>query len=464
MNSQTAAILRHLTLLRFEDLPPEVLTVAKRNILDTLLVGRAGARAEGLEAMVSLAQGEAKPGLCTVWARDGRLPPAYAAQINAMAAAALDFDSLCLTAHTDCVVVPAAIAAAETSGASGKALLTAYVAGTEIIARLSRAAVPPQKGWTHTSVFGVFGATLAAARLFGLSDTETTHAFGISLSLAAGSQQSNIEQTLTKRLQPALAARNGIFAALSARAGITGPACVLEGKAGLWALYQKGCADRLLDGLGHEYVLLQTGLKEYPVCACSHAAIEACLGLTGGRGLREDDIERVDVTVTPFMTDMVGGAFDPSQNPVVAAQFSIRYAIAAALLRGHVDLSDLTFDAITDASIKRLADRIRVHTDQSNGGEVEPATVCLKLAGQDERTLTVNVIPGSPAAPLSADAFLTKLRACERAQPFDARLGGLPALQRTVQRLEELGDLKQLGALLGGGSSQAGRSSTATNQ
>ena len=363
-----------------------------------------------------------------------------------MAAAALDFDSLCLTVHADCVVVPAAMAAGQAVRASGREVLAAYVAGVEFMARLSHASVPPQRGWTHTAVFGVFGAAIAAARLLGLSPDETANAIGICLSLAAGSQQSNIEQTLTKRLQPALAARNGVFAAQAARAGITGPGASIQGKAGLWALYQPGEHERLVGGLGRDYLMLETGLKKYPVCACSHAAIEACLRLTQGEALGAGDIDRVEVTLTPFMAYMVGGEFDPTQNPVVAAQFSVRYAVAAALLRGHVDLGDLANDAIHDPQATELARRIVVHVDQNASGEVAPATVRFASARDGDRTLTVDAMSGSVAAPLSNDDFAAKLAACDRILPLAN--DGFATLRQRIEWLEDVDDIAAVAALL----------------
>lgn len=449
MDDVTAEVLRYVGALRYEDLPGPVIAAAKRNILDTLMVARAGAKADGLDAIVAMAALDAGEGASTVWCRGGGWPATYAAQINAMAAAALDFDSLCLSVHADCVVVPAALAVAEGERQSGKAFLAAYVAGAEVAARLSHASVPPQKGWTHTAVFGVFGAAVASARLLGLSQAKIADAFGICLSLAAGTQQSNIEQTLTKRLQPAIAARNGVFAAQAARAGITGPASVLEGKAGLWSLYQQGDCDKLIGDIGRAYVMLRTGLKKYPVCACSHAAIEACLTMTESRPVPETAIEAVELTLTPFMAYMVGGKCDPALNPVVTAQFSARYAVACALLRGHVNLSDLSLGAIGDAAVKRLADRIVIHTDPGGDGEVAPASVRLKLSGQRERALTINVVPGGPSAPLTDEDFDTKLKDCEAANPFDSSDVGFAALKDAVACLEDLDDLGELAGLLG---------------
>lgn len=448
MDDAATRLVDFATSVRYEDLSPNVVAAAKRNILDTLMVACAGAQAEGVDALVRLAEREAAAGECSVLTRSRRLPAAYAAQINAMAAAALDFDSLCLTVHADCVVAPAALAVAEEQRQSGRAFLTACIVGAEIVARLSRASISPQKGWTHTAVFGVFGAAAASARLAGLSQRQLANAFGICLSLAAGTQQSNIEQALTKRMQPALAARSGVFAAYAAQAGISGPISVLEGKAGLWALYQNGDREKLIAGLGRDYVMLETGLKKYPVCACSHAAIEACLFLTGGQPLIPEQIERVEVTLTPFMSYMVGGAFDPASDPVVSAQFSVRYAVGVALLYGRLGLPDLDLDAIKNPDVKRLADRIVIHTDELVTGDVAPAVVCLKLKGGKAHAVTVDAMPGSATAPLSEAEFDAKLRACALATQGMQNGNRIQRLRALIGHLEDIDDLGSITELL----------------
>src|SRR6188474_297528 len=100
------------------------------------------------------------------------------------------------------------------------------------------------------SISGPFAAAATAAKLLKLDATATRHALGIALSQAAGTQQSNIEQALTKRLQGALSARSGVFSAQLAQRGITAPREAIEGKFGLFALYQEGNPLKILDGLG----------------------------------------------------------------------------------------------------------------------------------------------------------------------------------------------------------------------
>ena len=241
MKDLTAELVDFALSLRLDDVPPSVVAAVKRHILDTLVVARPAADADGVELMLRWAQAELAAGTATVWSHDCQLRPGPAAFVNAMAAAALEFDTLCLSVHADNVIVPAAFAIAEDRRANGELFLGACIVGTEIMARLAHASVPPQKGWNHTAVFGVFGVALAVASLAHLTAKQAANAFGMCLSLAAGTQQPNFEQRLTKRMQPAFAARSGIFAVEAAQHGITGPACSDRGKGrALGPLYQAG--------------------------------------------------------------------------------------------------------------------------------------------------------------------------------------------------------------------------------
>ena len=159
--------------------------------------------------------------------------PANAALANGTAAHALDYDDMCFVslAHPSAPLVSAALAAAELAGASGAALLDAYVVGFELEGRLGRAMNPRhyQRGWHCTSTLGTIGAAAAASRLLGLDARPTGHALAIAASEASGLKENF--GTMVKPLHAGLAARNGVLAAQLAqgrhdreRGGDRGPA------------------------------------------------------------------------------------------------------------------------------------------------------------------------------------------------------------------------------------------------
>jgi 2-methylcitrate dehydratase PrpD len=395
--------------LRYRDLPAEVVEAAKRQVTDTLAVAWAGSNAQSIDCVRAvIAQAGGTP-QSLVWCFKDRLPATQAAFVNGMLTAALDFDTLHDRAnvHSDGVVLPAVMALADARGASGAQVITALVAGGELMVRLGLAA-PASKGWFYSSVFGSLGAAAASANLLGLDETRTLHALGIALSQASGTQQPLLERSLTKRLQTAYAARAGVEAALLAESGVTGPGQPLEGACGIQALYT-GLNASLLQGLGQYYASLGMTFKKYPSCMCNHAPIEATSQLVAQTALRAADVETVNVTVSQFMHRLTGGPFEPGENPQVSAQFSVRYSVASVLLRGRFETQDIEPRAILDPAVLSLAAKVQVGV---NGSSERFGPAQLEVRAKDGRAhkVVIQGPPGTPTSPLSQTELLSKIR------------------------------------------------------
>ncbi|WP_311969407.1 MmgE/PrpD family protein [Pseudomonas baltica] len=429
--SITQQIARAAMGLSVERLPGGLLNSAKDLIGDLLLAAAAGQAEPSSRAFSAAITGA--PGTSRLWfSQTGALAPADATFANTLSAAALDYDSLNGAVHADLVTLPAAWAAAEHCQRSPQDMLVAYIAASELVSRLSRCAQGPGKGWSATALYGGIGAALASGLLLRLIPEQLVHALGLAALQAAGSQQANVEQTLAKRLQPALAARHGVQAALLAQAGATAPIQALEGRFGLRALYQPGDDTRLLDGWGERWQLLDTATKRYPVCACSHAAVQALLDLRQREPFESDEVLEVTALISPFMARLVGGAFNPAGDLQVVAQFNLQYQLASVLLRGPLTLQHLTRDAVLDAAA--WVTRIKVEIDAGNQQELAPASVRVRLRDGQVLSCTCRYLPGSAQAPLSVAERLAKARECgQRAQPaFDG-----------IALFERLADLDQ---------------------
>lgn len=398
--------------LVFDDIPASVINKAKELIADTLIVAAAGK-----SQATSIAIGRAvapSSGNSRVWFADRqqRWSAMDATFLNTLHAGALDYDSLNGAVHADLVTLPAAWAVAEQYARSPRALMTAYVAASEMVSRLSRCSTGLSKGWSGTSIYGGIGAALASGLLMGLDVARLTHALGLAAVQAAGTQQANVEQTLAKRLQPAFAARNGVFAAVLAETGATAPRQALEGKFGLRALYQPGDDQSLLAGWGSQWQILDTALKRFPVCACSHAAIQALLDLKAQVGFSMDQVGAVVASISPFMHRLVGGDFNLQGDLEVVAQFNLRYHLASVLLRGPVSLRDLRPEQLLDARIQAIIPRIRLQIDVDNHHELAPASITLTLKTGQVFEQVCDALPGAPQAPLTAGQWSAKAREC----------------------------------------------------
>jgi 2-methylcitrate dehydratase PrpD len=209
----------------------------------------------------------------------------------------------------------------------------------------------------------VFGAAAAAAEAVRLDAAETRHALGIAFIQASGTQQANIEPSLTKRMLSAFAARAGVYAATLAKRGITAPSEVIEGPFGLYQLYQDGDPERLLDGLGERYDNANLSVKKYPSCGCNHTAIEAMLKLVCEYDLKPEDVKSIEVTIGPYLHRIVGGPYDPSGDPQVAAQFSILYSVACVLVRRRLGLEEIEEPAARDPMIGAQIPKISLRVE-----------------------------------------------------------------------------------------------------
>ncbi len=431
--------------LRYEDLPESAVRSAKRLLLDTLAVAWAGSSADGIAALQGYAAKQGGAPQSRLWATGNHVPAPQAALVNGALAAALDFDSVHdeATVHADIVVVPAVLAIAELENLDGRQFLTAYVAGDELLVRLGLA-IKTHPGWFYTSALGVFAAAAAAGRALRLDAVGIQNAMGIALSRAAGTQQALVERATTKRLQSAFAARDGAEAALLAQCGVTAPAQMFEGACGFESLYTALDHDRILDGLGRDYLFSSLTLKKYASCFCNHAAIEASLDVVSRQGVRAAEVESATVRISPFMARLVGAEFTPGGNPQVSAQFSVQYSVASSLLRGRFAVGDIHPDAVGDAEVGALARRIRVEVDLAQTGKFVPATVTVKTKQGRQVEATATVLPGTPDQPLSDEEHRAKIAGCfaSGARPMPPKQ--VEALVERIQSLEALPSMRDL--------------------
>src|SRR2546425_2599177 len=222
--------------------PVEALRRAAIAVCDTVGVILAGVAEPASNILRRTITGECR-GPCHLLGTADRTSAAEAALANGVAAHAHDYDDMCFVsmAHPSCALVPAALAAADSSDAPGRTVLNGYIVGFELECRLGSVMNPQHyhtRGWHCTSSIGTLGAAAAAARLLGLRHEQIAHALGIAASLACGLKE-NIG-TMTKPLHAGIAARNGVVSALLARSGFTSSEDALTGLQGYLAAMDSG--------------------------------------------------------------------------------------------------------------------------------------------------------------------------------------------------------------------------------
>lgn len=431
MTSLTPELAARAAALRLDDLPAAVRHWASRALADTLACAVAGAS----EAVVGQVQAvlPMAPGASVLIGQTGRAHVLDAAQINGVAAHALDFDdcNLEMDGHPSVSIVPALVALADRQDASGADLLTAYVAGVEAEIRIARLSNPAHadRGWHPTVTFGVLGAAVACGRLLNLQAPQMAVAIGIAASCASGLRANS--GTMTKPLHAGQANRNGLQAALLAQAGFTANPAALEHKFGYMAAFNGSVPADLspaLEGWGQDYALLAPGIaiKQYPCCAFIHCAIDAA------SALRDDidgaEIAAVEVALHPRRLKNIDR---PQPRDGLDAKFSTQYLTARALLAGRVGFADFEPPLLDDAATKALAARVRLSAHDAEDLSLGHVTVTLADGRRLKASASVAMGRG-PANPMTEAQFRAKFDDCTRAvlsaAQADALHAGLAAL------------------------------------
>jgi len=434
---------------RYEDLPPEAVRLAKRFLIDTLAAGIAGAGTE-VPSIVLDAVGGSSPteagAASIVWGRSERLPAREAALVNGTSSHALELDDFGGCGHSGAVVIPAVCALA--SGSSGKAMLTAIIAGYDVAARVLEGAggYRPHNdlGWHSSGTAGSFGAAAGAARILGLDREKYADALGIAGSFTGGVWAFLADGAMTKRFHPGKAAENGLTAALLARSGMSGPREVLEAQwGGFFSTYARGIAtpEATLKGLGTEFRIARSGMKPYACCRGLHATLDALFEIVNETGSRAGDIERMVV----HGNEQNKLQFDrPEIRTMLDAQFSFQYALAVAAASGRATLDQFVPLRTRDPQVQTLMRSVEVAADR----EQKPGTYPpLEMRFRDGRAIERHIAfaKGAPENPLS-DAEL-RIKVVSQIEPV---LGGArcKSLMDTVASLEDVPDARELLTLL----------------
>jgi 2-methylcitrate dehydratase PrpD len=219
------------------------------------------------------------------------------------------------------------------------------------------------RGFHPTSVSGVFGAAVAAARLHGLSPAQTTSALGLAGSMSAGLFAYLGDGAATKPVHAGWAAHGGILAAELAGAGAEGPEAVFEDRFGFFAAYyglDASAIEQQVSDLGTRFETPRIAFKPYPACHFVHSCLDAAASLLAEQPLTAGEIERITVAVPdpgiPLVLEPVEAKRDPRSE--YDAKFSLQYSIAALIVHGHVGVETYTEQAIRDPSVLELAGRV----------------------------------------------------------------------------------------------------------
>ncbi len=436
----------------YEDIPLSARNITKDQLLAIAGTTIAGASAEGGETTANLARELGGKPESSILVYGGKVPAERAAFVNAIMARALDFcDAMVPGAHSGSAVVPAALAAAEAvGGVSGADFLAAVCVGVELAVRLNLGEAE-YDGFDPTGVCVPFGSTAAAAKIMGLSEEQTWNALALAFCRCGGSFQANVDGVLAVRVIEGWVAETGVTCARLASRGITGPPNFLDGIYGYFHLFGRDRVSgaQVLAGLGTDYQAKKLVFKKYPSCGATQAATEMILGLMAEKGIGAGDVERVEMTVPPYIYKLVGHPFHVGTNPKVNAQFSIRYCVANALVHGCSTLAHFEPDAINKPTVLELVERMVAVAEPALDKRGHTA-IDMRVITKDGREFfrQTDVAPGFPERPLTKDEHLRRFGDLVAFAPNPPAPATVDEIIAAVGHLEQLEDIRSLVELL----------------
>ncbi|ATE66536.1 MmgE/PrpD family protein [Rhizorhabdus dicambivorans] len=391
MTGLTKSAAHFVANLQYEDLPTGATDAAVRGIADCASVILLGLD----EPVTSLVAGNAPRGADEAWALWGKLRTSadYAALVNATAAHALDYDDTAGDSHPSAVLLPAILALGEPA-ATGKDILTAYVAGYEVWCELASREQDKHhaKGFHPTGIFGAIGAAAACANLLGLDEEKAAAALSISASMSAG-LVANFG-SMTKPYQLGRAAQNGVLAAQLAAQGMTAAIDALEHPLGFLAAYSPAArVDRTTEpAFGRSWRILSEGpnIKLYPVCYAAHRMIDSVVALADATAGRIDAIRSIRVHLGHTQSQILRYR---APGTSLEAKFSAEFAVAAAILEGSVGLRELDDDYVKRVAVRELMARV----ERVECTEIDPQQSLFSPADHVEIEFADGTVQSGPA-------------------------------------------------------------------
>lgn len=441
MNTLVEEVAAWVAELEYETLPPEVVHRAKLILLDTLgcALGALNAAPVQMSRQVVLEQGgnqHATP-IGVLW----KTSCDHAAFIDGMALRYLDLNDYTSVGGHPSINVAPALAVTEAQGRSGKNLILGVTTGYEVQLRLREATKHgKQEGWDHST--GVhYSAAALAAKLLGLPAAKIAHSLAI-----AGSHASTLAEvrkgklSMWKGAAEPMAARGGTFAAVLARAGMTGPLTILEGNCGYGAVVAGALDGDLLRGRPEEFQILKSCIKMWPCVFVAQSPVAAALKARNQRHFVAEEIDKIVVYLSDFAYQQQIRFLAAGLSTRESADHSVPYCVARAVLDGDVKPDHFEERNLTDPTALALFKRVSLAPSSEFPGKVGAA---VEIHLRDGTTLREGFLypPGHTENPVGESAVVKKFRTLAEAVLDPRRIDKVCDM---VLRIEEASSIRPL--------------------
>ena len=452
MAHETQRLAEFAASLRYEDAPADVVTRAKNTIIDTVGTVVFGYDLPWSQMIVAQARRSGPGGRSRILGLGGPLVQAPAAAFaNGALAHAYELDNLTSPGagvHPGAILLSAGLAVAQERGLTGRDLLTAFIAGAEVMIRIGRATkhTNEQRGFHAPGTTGPFGGAIAVGKLSGFDAGKMTNALGIADSLACGLMEFARSGTgaMVKRLHLGRAAESGVLAAGLAADGFTGPVSVIEGEHGFLRVFCRDTDEsELLRGLGENnsertWSTRTILMKRFACHISAHTSVQAILDLRSEHGFAGADVAAIRIAGNEKMAKVNN---IPQPTDVMMCQYSIPFSVALAHFRDPRDPRSYDETAFNDPAIRSLAERVTIVLAQ---GQHDHATLRadVEVALKDGRVFKKSVAdfkgtPENPLAPADVrERFMLLTRHC--------RAADMERILARLQNIENEADLDWL--------------------
>jgi 2-methylcitrate dehydratase PrpD len=435
---ETLRLAEYAAKLRYQDVPADVVQRAKDTITDAVGTIVFGYDLPWSRIIVAHARRSGPGGKSRILGLGGPLVQApSAAFANGALAHAFELDNLTKPGsgvHPGAILLSAGLAVAQERGFTGRDLLTAFVAGSEVMIRIGRATkhTNEARGFHAPGTTGPFGGAVAVGKLLKFDAAAMTNALGIAGSLSCGLLEFAKSGTgaMVKRLHLGRAAESGVLAASLAADGFTGPQSVLEGEFGFLRVF---CRDfdeaELTRSLGDDWVTRTILMKRFACHISAHTSVQAILDLRAEHGFAGADVAAIRIAGNEKMAKVNN---IPSPKDVMMCQYSIPFSVALAHFRDPRDPRSYDESALNDPAIRSLCERVTITLA---GGHHDHATIAadVQVTLKDGRVLskTVSDFKGTPERPLEQadlrERFMLLTRHC-----------GMRDMERMFARLQNI--------------------------
>jgi 2-methylcitrate dehydratase PrpD len=395
-------IARFVCTTRFEDLPPAVVDRAKRLIADCFAIITAGNQSDELKALAASYLKEARPGQSWVIGTAHRAAPRDAGFLNGIASTWHDFDegSTIAYSHPGSQMIPAAVALAQELGVSGRELLLAVAMGYEVSARVGMASKMRVSVHPHGTC-GVIGSAVAAACMKGFDEARMRNVINLAATMAmTTNRQAMLDEATVRNVYSGHSALAGLNAVQLAEAGFTGQ------RDGIGFTYGTVIADgfdpqRMVAGLGKDWLIMQGYFKLHSAGRYAHAAIDAlqaALATVPHGRLDVADINRIEVTAFQMAALLAGKKITTS----FGAKFSIPFALATILVHGRSGIDCFDMQAVANPQVQALTAKVDVTEEHAYTAAYPARQLCdVVIHLNDGRAIRgrCEIMKGEPANP-----------------------------------------------------------------